>query len=46
MPKYNYPKIVVTGLGPITAIGNNKDEFWQAMLDIHSKEIINIKHKT
>jgi len=36
MPKYNYPKIVVTGLGPITAIGNNKDEFWQAMLDSKS----------
>ena len=33
MPKYNYPKIVVTGVGPITALGNNKNEFWQSMLD-------------
>ncbi|MDR0927923.1 MAG: beta-ketoacyl-ACP synthase II [Ignavibacteria bacterium] len=32
MSKYNYPKIVVTGLGPVTAIGNNKNEFWQALL--------------
>jgi 3-oxoacyl-[acyl-carrier-protein] synthase II len=33
MSIYNYPKIVVTGLGPITAIGNNKEEFWQALMD-------------
>ncbi len=33
MSKYNFPKIVVTGLGPLTAIGNNKDEFWQAMME-------------
>lgn len=36
MPKYNYPKIVVTGLGPITAIGNNKNEFWKAMMESKS----------
>lgn len=32
MANYNYPKIVVTGIGVITAIGNNKDEFWNGML--------------
>jgi 3-oxoacyl-[acyl-carrier-protein] synthase II len=32
MSKYNYPKIVITGLGPITANGNNKEEFWSAMM--------------
>ena len=32
MANYNYPKIVVTGIGAITAIGNNVDEFWNGML--------------
>jgi len=32
MANYNYPIIVVTGIGAITAIGNNVDEFWNGML--------------
>ena len=32
MARYNYPKIVITGVGPITAIVNNKEEFWSAMM--------------
>ena len=36
MPKYNYPKIVITGVGPITAIGNNKEEFWNGMMSSKS----------
>ena len=32
MSKYNYPKIVVTGLGTINAIGNSVPEFWNAMM--------------
>lgn len=32
MPKYNFPKIVVTGMGAITPIGNNLDEYWKALL--------------
>lgn len=32
MPKYNYPKVVVTGLGAVTPIGNNLDEYWNALL--------------
>lgn len=33
MSKYNYPKIVVTGIGALTPIGNSKDEFWKASLE-------------
>jgi len=33
MSKYNYPKIVVTGIGALTPIGNTKDEFWKASLE-------------
>jgi 3-oxoacyl-[acyl-carrier-protein] synthase II len=36
MAKYNYPKIVITGVGPITALGNNKEEFWQGMMSSKS----------
>ena len=32
MPKYNYPKVVVTGLGAVTPIGNSVEEFWQGMM--------------
>lgn len=33
MPKkYNFPRIVITGLGVITPIGNTVDEFWKALL--------------
>lgn len=28
MPKYNFPRIVVTGLGAVTPIGNTLEEFW------------------
>lgn len=33
MPKYNFPRVVVTGIGAVTPIGNTVDEFWQAMMD-------------
>ena len=33
MANYDYPKIVVTGMGAITAIGNNIDEFWQGLME-------------
>jgi len=33
MANYDYPKIVVTGIGAITAIGNNVNEFWQGLMD-------------
>ena len=33
MPKYNFPKVVVTGMGAISPIGNNVAEFWQNMMD-------------
>jgi len=32
MPRYNFPKIVVTGLGAVTPIGNTLDEYWSALL--------------
>ncbi len=28
----SYPRVVVTGLGAITPIGNNKNDFWNALL--------------
>lgn len=30
--KFNFPRIVVTGLGVITPIGNTIEEFWKALL--------------
>ncbi len=33
MPKYNYPKVVVTGFGAVTPIGNTVPEYWQAILE-------------
>lgn len=33
MAKYNFPKVVVTGLGAVTAIGNNINDFWQSMME-------------
>lgn len=33
MPRYNFPRVVVTGVGVITPIGNNIQEFWNAMLE-------------
>ncbi len=32
MSKYNYPKVVVTGIGAVTSIGNNVKDFWEALL--------------
>ena len=36
MSVYKYPKIVITGVGPITAIGNSKEEFWSGMMSSKS----------
>lgn len=33
MAKYDYPKIVITGLGAVTPIGNNLDEYWNGLLE-------------
>ena len=33
MSRYNYPKIVVTGLGALTPIGNNVSEYWNALIN-------------
>ena len=33
MSKYNFPKVVVTGLGAVTPIGNNVEAFWNAMME-------------
>ncbi|MFN3194794.1 MAG: beta-ketoacyl-ACP synthase II [Chlorobiota bacterium] len=33
MAKYDYPKIVITGMGAVTPIGNNLDEYWNALLE-------------
>jgi len=32
MPRNNVPRIVVTGLGAVTPIGNTKDAFWSGMM--------------
>lgn len=33
MAKYDFPKVVVTGVGVISPIGNTVDEMWKALLD-------------
>lgn len=33
MPRYNYPKVVITGLGALTPIGNTVEELWQGMME-------------
>ncbi|GAB5465372.1 MAG: beta-ketoacyl-ACP synthase II [Candidatus Kapaibacteriales bacterium] len=33
MAKYDYPKIVVTGLGAVTPIGNDLDSYWSGLLE-------------
>ncbi|MBX3045004.1 MAG: beta-ketoacyl-ACP synthase II [Candidatus Kapabacteria bacterium] len=33
MPRYNFPKVVVTGLGAVTPIGNNLQEYWNSLLE-------------
>jgi 3-oxoacyl-[acyl-carrier-protein] synthase II len=32
MSKYNFPKVVVTGIGAVTSIGNSVQETWDALL--------------
>jgi len=32
MPKYNFPRVVITGVGVVSPIGNNVEEFWQSMM--------------
>jgi 3-oxoacyl-[acyl-carrier-protein] synthase II len=33
MSKYNFPKVVVTGMGAVTPIGNTVEEFWQSLME-------------
>lgn len=33
MARYDYPKVVITGIGTLTAIGNTVDEFWKSMME-------------
>lgn len=33
MPKYNFPKVVVTGMGAVTPIGNNLNDYWQGLIN-------------
>lgn len=32
MAKFNYPKVVVTGIGAVTPIGNNVKDYWKNLL--------------
>ncbi|MES2765692.1 MAG: beta-ketoacyl-ACP synthase II [Bacteroidota bacterium] len=32
MPQRNIPRVVVTGMGAVTPIGNNLDEYWQGLM--------------
>lgn len=32
MPNYNFPKVVITGLGVVTPIGNNIQEYWDSLM--------------
>lgn len=36
MPLYNYPTIVVTGIGAVTPIGNTAKDFWTGMMNSKS----------
>jgi len=33
MANYNFPRVVVTGIGAVTPIGNTADEFWKSMME-------------
>ena len=33
MSKYNYPRVVVTGMGTVNSIGNNVDEYWKSLVE-------------
>lgn len=32
MAKYDYPKVVITGIGAVTPIGNNLDDYWNGLI--------------
>ena len=36
MPLYNYPTIVVTGIGAVTPIGNTAKDYWTGMMNSKS----------
>lgn len=36
MPKYNFPRVVVTGMGVVTPVGNSVSEFWNGMMNSQS----------
>lgn len=31
MPKYNFPRVVITGMGAVTPIGNSLSEYWEGL---------------
>ncbi len=33
MSKYNFPRVVVTGMGAVTPIGNNLEEYWNGLVE-------------
>jgi 3-oxoacyl-[acyl-carrier-protein] synthase II len=33
MANYNFPRVVVTGIGAVTPIGNTVDDFWKSMME-------------
>ncbi|MFH1049704.1 MAG: beta-ketoacyl-ACP synthase II [bacterium] len=33
MANYNFPRVVVTGMGAVTPIGNTVEEFWNSMME-------------
>jgi len=33
MPRYNFPKVVVTGMGAVTPIGNSLSEYWNGLIE-------------
>lgn len=36
MPKYNFPRVVITGIGAVTPIGNSVGEFWNSIMNSKS----------
>lgn len=32
MPRYNYPKIVITGIGAVTPLGNTAQDYWNGLI--------------
>lgn len=33
MSKYNFPRVVVTGMGAVTPIGNNLEDYWNGLVE-------------